>query len=322
MLKVIQDELSDKILCEFAKRYGVDEGVLKFYGGFESAVYSFQKSNDEYILKITLGKVKDMREVAGEIEFVNYLYNNGFSVSNVIYSQKGNLIEMIECDDDYLYARCYSKARGYHIANQWSMSLFDKWGQTMGRLHKLSKQFIPSQKFFSTHWNENPRLKNFHWKEEIIDSVKEVTEYLQSIARTSDNYGLVHNDFHQEYFFINNNQLTVIDFDDLGYSWYVNDIAIVLYQVIYQNVFAQQDVDFNRHFFHSFMEGYSMENCIDENWLHQLPYFLRLRHIILYSAYCQRVDFDHMERYEERILLKFYRDICNRKELINFSHLL
>nr|WP_295680146.1 phosphotransferase [uncultured Lachnoclostridium sp.] len=323
MLKIIQDKLSDNILCEFGKRYGAIEGSLKPCGGNEAAVYSFQKSNDEYIMKITHNTIKDKIEVAGEIEFVNYLYDNGAKVSNVINSHKGNLIEIIDDDDGYLYARCYSKARGYRITDQWSTSLFTKWGQTMGKLHKLSKQFQPSQYFYCPHWNKNKRLNNFLWKQEaIIDSVNEVTNYLQSLPRSNDNYGVVHNDFHQDNFLIDDNQLTVFDFDDMGYSWYINDISIVLYYSIYQNAFMKQEKDFMRRFFNSFMEGYSKENYIERDWFSQIPYFLRLRHIILYSAYCQLVDFDNLEKYEERLLLKFRRDIHNKRELIDISHLL
>jgi len=323
MLKKVQDKLSDNILCEFGKRYGAVEGSLKPCGGFECAVYSFQKSNDEYIMKITHNTIKDKIEVDAEIEFVNYLYDNGFKVSNVVASQKGNLIEIIDDDDGYLYARCYSKARGYRITDQWSTSLFMKWGQAMGKLHQLSKQFGPSPEFNCPHWYENKRIKDFTWKqEEIIDSVNEVTKYLQSLPRSNGNYGLIHNDFHQNNFLIDHDQLTVFDFDDLEYSWYVNDISNVLYYSIYQNAFMRQDKDFTQRFFYSFMEGYSKENGIEQDWLRQIPYFLRLRHIILYSAYCQLVDFDHIEKYEERILLKFCRDIKNKRELVDMTHLL
>lgn len=322
MIRVIQDKLSNSIIYKLAKRYGLEEETLVPCGGYESAVYSFRRCSDEYILKITMGKVKDIREVAGEIEFVNYLYENGFGVSNVIRSLNGNYIERIDLEDDYFYARCYSKAKGYHITSKWSMALFNTWGETMGKLHRLSKNFVPSSNFFGAKWNENPRLNNVCWDEDIRKRVKELTSYLQSLEQNRDNYGIVHNDFHQDNFFINNFGITVIDFDDLGYSWYINDIAVVLYQVIYQNIFSQQDENFGREFFQCFMEGYNKESVVDDSMIVQLPYFLRLRHIILYSAYYQTVDIEHLEKYEERILLKYYRDINNSKELIDFSSLL
>lgn len=321
MLKVIQEKFSKRILFDLASRYDADNESITFCGGYESAVYSFRNNNHEYILKITLGKVKDIREVEAELEFVNYLYNKGFSVSNAICSHNGELIETEKCDDDFFYARCYAKASGVYISNMCNMSLLNRWGQTMGRLHKLSKQFVPSDGFYCKQWYENPRLKNKHWDREVIERVEEVTNHIGSLKSNKENYGITHNDLHQENFFINNGRLTVIDFDDLGYSWFMYDIAVVLYQVIYRNVFAQQDPDFNRRFFHTFIEGYSKENRIDDDLMLELPYFLQLRHIILYSAYCEDVDFQHIQKYEERLLLKFHRDICNRKNLIDFEKL-
>ncbi len=323
MLIEIQKMLTDKVINEFAKRYDVPDGMLVSCGSFESFVYCFENQAGEFILKITHSSIKDKQQIASEIEFVEYMYSNGVPVSNIVKSKLGRMIEEIKADDGYFYARCYVKAEGNRPTyEQWNTELFTKWGQTMGKMHKLSKNFNPSPNLYRLHWNENERLRIIPQSQpEIVQSANKIISHLKSLPHSVNDYGIIHNDFHQGNFFISGNNLTVFDFDDMEYSWYINDIAMVLYYAVYQNPYKILDTNYPEQFFNSFMDGYNKENHIDKSWYKQIPYFLKLRHIILYIAYRQSFDLDNLQKNQSELLSRLYNDIIANKELLDLSFL-
>ena len=51
---------------------------------------------------------------------------------------------------------------------------------------------------------------------------------LAEIGESSDHFGLVHADLRLANLLIDGEQLTVIDFDDCGFSWYLYDFAAAI----------------------------------------------------------------------------------------------
>ena len=79
-------------------------------------------------------------------------------------------------------------------------------------------------------------------------------------------------------------QITLFDFDECQYSWYVEDIAIQLYYLLY--VFGEDSKSerkvqyelFITHFMLGYIEG---GRQMPDGWKVQLKLFLRLREIIV-----------------------------------------
>jgi Ser/Thr protein kinase RdoA (MazF antagonist) len=130
---------------------------------------------------------------------------------------------------------------------------------------------------------------------------------LDALPKNRDSYGLIHQDAHGGNLFVDEaGNITLFDFDDCVYSWFIYDIAVVLfYQVMYKDdpvVFAQV---FMRHF----MRGYHQHNRLDDAWLAEIPYFLKLREIDLYALIHRSFDINNLDAW-----CSHYMD--NRKEKI------
>ena len=58
------------------------------------------------------------------------------------------------------------------------------------------------------------------------------------------------------------------DFFACAYSWFVNDMAIVLF---YAAMWEKDRSSFTDEFVRHFLEGYRRENDLDESWLREIP---------------------------------------------------
>jgi len=52
-------------------------------------------------------------------------------------------------------------------------------------------------------------------------------------------------------------------------------------------------------FLENFMIGYSAENRLDDFWLNELPYFMKLRDITLYTVFHKKFDQSRLQRYSK-----------------------
>jgi len=87
-------------------------------------------------------------------------------------------------------------------------------------------------------------------------------------------------------------EITLFDFDDCTYSWFINDIAIVLFYI----VMGQKDQSsFTREFMTYFLKGYCQENQIETEWLIDIPLFLKLREIDLYAVIHRSFDVENID---------------------------
>ena len=87
-------------------------------------------------------------------------------------------------------------------------------------------------------------------------------------------------------------EITLFDFDDCTYSWFINDIAIVLFYIA---LGVKDQTTFTRDFMTHFLKGYRAENQLDEEWLREIPSFLKLREIDLYGVIHRSFDVDNLE---------------------------
>jgi len=86
--------------------------------------------------------------------------------------------------------------------------------------------------------------------------------------------------------------ITLFDFDDCNYSWFINDIAIVLFYIA---MGKEDQAAFTREFMTHFLHGYREENQLDKSWLKEIPAFLKLREIDLYAVIHRSFDVENID---------------------------
>jgi Ser/Thr protein kinase RdoA (MazF antagonist) len=115
----------------------------------------------------------------------------------------------------------------------------------------------------------------------ILDQFLGLMRHLGTLSKDHESYGLIHQDAHAGNFFVaDGDKITLFDFDDCVYSWFIYDIAMVLFYGLMGHEGDPAHIEyFCRHFLH----GYRQENLLDPKWLIEIPNFLKLREIDLYA---------------------------------------
>lgn len=157
------------------------------------------------------------------------------------------------------------------------------------RLHELSKRYNPTLRRHT--WKSNEYLlqaKNVLPSEHqpILQALDELKAQLAVLPASEDQFGLIHGDNNVGNFMVDEaGGITLFDFDECQYSWYVEDIAVQLYYLLY--VFGEDSKSERKAqyelFVKHFVRGYTENGrTMPDGWKDHLPLFLRLREIIVF----------------------------------------
>ena len=306
----------EEVLNIAAKRYGLDRAIIKRLGGFENFVYQ----SENLVLKITHSIRRSMEYLLGELEFVRFLAENGVSVAEPVPSTRGHLVETIPLDEGYFLIYAFRKAKGAEpTENQLDADFYEQWGRLTGQIHSLTKGFQPSHPSYKRQeWYEEEVLdfaKYVPVSQKIVHQKKEkIFKFLHSLPQNRDSYGLIHNDIHYGNICLANGGLTLFDFDDCTYQYFVIDIAVAIHSVLPG---YDHKAQFNRiaeHFLTHFMKGYSQENQLDQIWLTYLSDFMKFYDLIDYGIFYQAWDMKDLslarKKILERVRYRIENEIC------------
>ncbi|MFS0855960.1 phosphotransferase enzyme family protein [Paenibacillus taichungensis] len=282
----------DEHAAEGAASYGVSKKELTFIGGFQNFIYSYTHDELKYILRFTPSTLRTSEGLAAEMDWIHYLSESGIAVSEPISSINGEYCELVQGNKMDFYVTSFKHAPGRKIGYPECLGnsiLYEECGRITGRLHELAKLYNPTiAKRHTWEFNEYLlRAKDYLPSElqPILIALDELKVQLASLPVNADNFGLIHGDINVGNFTIDEaGGLTLFDFDECQYSWYVEDIAIQLYYLLY--VFGE-DSKFERKvqydlFIKHFELGYIEDGRrMPDNWKDLLKLFLRHREIIV-----------------------------------------
>jgi Ser/Thr protein kinase RdoA (MazF antagonist) len=296
----IRDRYSDAVLQEAMRRYGIAAGQIRPLDAFENFIYEFQRGPQAYILRITHSIRRSEELIRGEVDWINTLAEGGVPVAWAIHSESGNLVETIQDGrGGYFLTTAFVKAAGrppWEVG--WTPERYATYGQLLGRMHALAQDYQPA----------NEAWKRPNWDDDIMEFVERylpasepiarqkyrvVCEHVRTLPTERASYGLIHQDAHQSNFMMDEaGSITLFDFDDCAYSWFINDIAIVLF---YMSVEEDDAPAFTRAFMPSFLQGYRQFHALDPKWLQEIPTFLKIREIELYAVIYRDFDLDKID---------------------------
>ena len=300
MEKQIKERYNDAILGEAMSRYGIAPDQIQLLDGFESFTYEFQRDGNQYILRIGHSRRRNPGLIQGEVDWINYLADGGASVAAAVTSDKGALVELLEDGrGGHFLATVFVKALGkppWEVG--WSHELYERYGRLLGRMHALSRGYQPADPAWTRpQWDDHIMLdvEDLLPASEtlVVDRFRELLAHLGALTKDDASYGLIHFDAHAGNMFVDEDlTITLFDFDDCNYSWYINDIAIALF---YMAMGANNNPEFAEEFMKRFLRGYRLEHRLDARWLAEIPYFLKLREIDLYAIIHRSFDVENLD---------------------------
>lgn len=309
MLLEIQRLYSDEILNEVLNRYEVSKEHIHFIGGFDSYVYEFIKNNKSYILKITHSIRRTESYIRGEIAWLNFMADHGVRVARAIPSVNGKLVETFGDRDSYFISIVYEKAPGnLPTESDWNAQLFEEWGRVTGQLHSLTKKY----RLDNITWKRNEWFEEEHVMIEkyipseqkiVIEKSKDLLLRIKQLEINDENYGIIHGDLHYLNYSCKNGKITLFDFDDIAYNYFINDIAVILFYAYWRPLKENSDKQsFMKEFLIQFIKGYEKENKFHAEWFANIPDFLRLRHLTQYIVFLQSVNINSLNQDEKELM--------------------
>lgn len=189
MDKFVKELLTEDVLVETAKRYGIGKEKVYFVGGFENFIFGFEANDKSFIVRISHSSHRDLDDIKSELDFVFYLAKNGARVSMSVATVSGNLVEKIDASDgSYFSISAFTKAEGRPPKSQdLNEEFLYSYGKTIGQFHKFTKNYVPSEgikKRFA--WYQDPLLMNAktYLKDEDLVILDRLNELMESIKST------------------------------------------------------------------------------------------------------------------------------------------
>jgi len=309
--KILQ-RCKQEVLEPVSRLYGVKKDSLveiAVFEGCQNIVYEYQQDGKPLILRISYRPDRTAQQIRSELHFINYLAEQGVNVSRPIPSRNGNLLEIINTEELSFYTVSFTRGAGMRVPDNGYKyradvpieEYFQNWGGMLGRMHFLAKDYQPASKketrpkwFESTQPTFNAAMQFAERFPRVYYRINSLYDKLGLLPKDRDSYGLIHADFNDGNFTVDysNGNITVFDFDDCSYFWFMYELACAWEGGIGRTMFAGLDERkaFMDHYFDQVLVGYERENSLDRQWLNRLPLFLKLVQVEEFFHFIQYID--------------------------------
>jgi amicoumacin kinase len=287
--------MNASLVNNIALRYGITFAELTaLTGGHLSLVYEFNSSGQACILRITPPNqdvnIDSTRQV---LEWLAFLAERGGPVCKPIRSLQGNLIESAQHNGQTYFSTAFEKAPGVLAEGmqleEWSDELFQTLGSAIGSCHRIACQYSPLPGYRRPAWDQvvncfTPLEALEGVDASILEKRRLILDEIAHLQVNPECYGLAHLDLHFGNFFVDaaSSKITLFDFDDCAYGWYLMDLAMLLFDVLV--VYGGPDRErFGERFLEHLLRGYLSQKSMDPSNAAQFPLFLKLLELGLYT---------------------------------------
>lgn len=260
----------DLLMTDVLRKYDLQLNSITPIGGCENHVFQVTHTPVPYILRLTPSIHRSYSMVKAEIDWICYLYNSVLHVARPISFRGCELVEMVKTNDAYISAVIFEKARGHSLGyRRLEPDLIRQWGEIVGRMHRLTRDYHPSDRLCTrAHWDQDPKFDIERYipksQSKVFEKYYSLIASLHKLPKDITSYGLIHADLNPDNFFVDERGvITVFDFDDCLYSWYLYDIAAIVFAVIENTPDLMNKKRFAYDFLRLFCDGYHSENSIE-----------------------------------------------------------
>jgi Ser/Thr protein kinase RdoA (MazF antagonist) len=325
-------EIPTHVLRKASERYGLTASDLRLFSKSESGnvIYRYQVSHNEFILKLIPHSDKDKKFVKNslesELDWINYLADNGVNTPRVITSKQNNPVELIDLDSKSFFSIVsFEKATGRQISqSDFGAELFAKLGGFAGKMHSLAKQYKPGKHVHKRpEWYEDESLDIDKLipsaDSKLVEKSWELVNSLKNLPRNPDVYGLIHGDMQEHNLYLCDGDIIVLDFENCIYCWYILDFVSSLEGVIGHMPFGEEMENLTVYFSENYWKGYKQANHIELFCFQKIPEFFKLWELFLYSEFINEWDMTDLTEKRKRLLDSYRSDIITGNRFSNMD---
>ncbi len=264
------------------------DDMLPYFRISSNAIYPFRSKKDSgevCFLRLSPSEEKEFSKVISEIHLIKWLNEKGFPAMRPVAMKSGEYAREISTEWGNFNVSCFAKVPGSSLEDtEGNLQIVRGYGQTLGKLHALMKEYPCSEKHHSHKdllEEIGDRIKKYGASESVKAEYMAVYSELKHLSISSANYGVIHYDFEPDNVFYDaiDNTFSVIDFDDAICCWYALDIVRALDAL--DEIVGETDVD-NAEC--CFLEGYQSATDLTEEQRQSFPLMRRLVRLQEYAT--------------------------------------
>lgn len=284
-------ELAKEALTHWNYDTDTLEEMLEYFRISSNAIYPFKVNGQVQFLRLAPTEEKLAQNLEGELDYIQYLVKQQFPALEPVLTLEGHLYLTLDTQWGTYYASVFKRVKGISLEDvEFSSDIMNVYGQTLGRLHQLSKlygqelhlQSIPALKWShleTLDWIEC-ELKAHFAPDYLMTALSNLRLACSELEQTDETYGLVHYDFELDNVFYDAESgiCSVIDFDDSMYHWYTMDIVQAL-----DSMENELDESYVASAQQAFLDGYQSVTTLSSEQISTFPLMRRFAQLYQYA---------------------------------------
>lgn len=249
----------------------------------------------EIVIRVQRPGYSSDAAIRSELAWISALKDEGviYTAAPVKNTEGGYICSMHLPSGEPRVAVAFEKLNGHEpdLNEQGLAHWFYELGKITARMHRQARAWKRPEWFTRRRWDFagllGPRAYWGPWQaswcldgkgrvimQEAFEVCKEAAD---AFGTAPDDFGVIHADLRATNLLVDGDKLQVIDFDDMGFGWYLFDFAAAL-------SFMEQDVQAPG-LAHAWVEGYEEVRRLTRREKDMLPIFSIMRRLEL-SAWC------------------------------------
>ncbi len=322
-------QLAEEMVRHYRQRIGVDYSLrllqrsenmtyLVEYGARAGAAgdSSLSKPGGRVILRLSRPGYHTEEELRAEIAWMRRLRKDfPFCIRQPVAGDDGEYLYRLEAA---VGRTCYGTVFTYlsgrpleELPFREQAVWFRRLGEATALLHKQTEEWPESRRLPRIRWDYETMVGRRavwgDWRcvaaqaglaEERVNSLRRadrlIDEKLQAYGKRENRYGLIHGDLRGANLLIEGDCLRIIDFDDCGYGWYLQDLAASLSFIETEEIVPE--------LIRAWIIGYRQQRSLTEEDVEMISTFIMMRRLQLLAWIHSRAEAAPAIAYGEQFL--------------------
>ncbi|KAA3648346.1 MAG: LysM peptidoglycan-binding domain-containing protein [Chloroflexi bacterium] len=208
--------------------------------------------SQRFFLRISAPDYQSQDNIRSEMVYLKYIRDNSdLKVPNPLATHIGELMttaESLQVPEPRNVIMLRWQEGGALPEDELGSTELEKVGAFMAKLHNLAEAFEEPDYFVRKRWdvdglmgeNLDVSVDRAHANltaEQLVTinaALKRVEQAAHVLGESRDTFGLIHADLHQKNYIFENGVVRAIDFDTLGWGYYVYDIAVTFSRLLHR----------------------------------------------------------------------------------------
>jgi Ser/Thr protein kinase RdoA (MazF antagonist) len=276
----------------------------------ENTTYRVSDGQVSLALRLARPGYQSRAGIESELAWMSALREHGIDTPVAVSGLNGEIVQELALSDGGVQlAIAFEWVEGVALPQVEELDPWNRLGEIMAEVHEHGSNWSPPPGFTRPAWDldalvgDSPRwgtpVPDDVWSESdrrlILAARAAVRERLGQFGTAPSRFGLIHADLGFENVLVQaDGKTVVIDFDDCGPSWYMYELASVLYPLEDTPAFsARRDM---------LTAGYREARQLPDHEIAELPTFVMCRRLATLGWTFSRGDTPHAQRQRERRL--------------------